>query len=148
MEFNILAVGNLVYVTCYGPLWGLRGIVQAVDVIVLADAQEEPVYFYLVALQEGQVKEPVWFIHDDVTGAEGDNVSQWRPSKMERSRLETEALEIVAQAFEREPEESQKTQLTPKIDQQLLSKPTTRKDKEFKHAGERHGNTLLSDTSD
>lgn len=85
MEINILAVGNLVYVTCYGPYWGLRGIVRAVDVIVLADTQEEPSYFYLVALQEGQLKEPVWFVHDDVIGAEGDNVSLWRPRKVERS---------------------------------------------------------------
>jgi hypothetical protein len=102
MESNVLAVGSLVYVTCYGPCWGLRGIVHAVDVIALADAPEEPVYFYLVALQEGHMKEPVWFVHDDVAGVEGDNVSQWRPRKKELSRVEIEALEIVANGFERD----------------------------------------------
>lgn len=112
MDPNVLAVGNLVYVTCYGPCWGLRGIFRAVDVIVLADAQEESLYFYLVALQEGLVKEPVWVVHDDVAGVEGDNVSQWRPSRIERSRIETEALEIVANAFGREQDGSLEIRLT------------------------------------
>jgi hypothetical protein len=61
-----------VYVTSYGPCWGLKGIIRAVDVI--ADAQE-PLYFYLVALHEGQVKEPLWFVHDHVAGVEGDRLS-------------------------------------------------------------------------
>ena len=74
MKFNVLGVGSLVYVTCYGPCWGLKGIVRAVDAIALADAQE-PLYFYLVALHEGQVKEPLWFVHDDVAGVEGDRLS-------------------------------------------------------------------------
>jgi hypothetical protein len=73
MEFNVLSVGSLVYVTCYGPCWGFRGTIRSVDVIVPADTQE-PLYFYLVALQEGQIKEPLWFVHDDVAGVEG-----WRP---------------------------------------------------------------------
>ena len=74
MKFNALAVGSLVYVTCYGPCWGLKGIIRAVDVIALADAQE-PLYFYLVALHEGQTKEPLWLVHDDVAGVEGDRIS-------------------------------------------------------------------------
>jgi hypothetical protein len=102
MESNVLAVGSLVYVTCYGPCWGLRGIIHAVDVIALADAPEEPVYFYLVDLQEGQVREPVWFIHDDIAGVEGANVSQWRSGKKELSRVEIEALAIVVNRFERD----------------------------------------------
>jgi len=102
MEINVLPVGGLVYVTCYGPCWGLRGIICAIDAIALADAQEEPLYFYLVALQEGQMKEPVWFIHDDVAGVEGDNVSQWRPNRKAPSRLEIEAMEIVAKGFEQD----------------------------------------------
>ncbi len=104
MESNVLAVGSLVYVTCYGPCWGVRGIIHAVDVIALADAPEEPVYFYLVVLQEGQMKEPVWFVNDDVVGVEGDDVFRWRPrpSKKELSRVEIEALEIVANGFERD----------------------------------------------
>ena len=75
MESNVLAVGNLVYVTSYGPWWGLRGIIRAVDAIALSDAQEGSLYFYLVALQEGEMKEPVWFMHDDVAGIEGHNIS-------------------------------------------------------------------------
>lgn len=74
MESNVLPVGSLVYVTCYGPHWGLRGIIRAVDVIALANAQES-MQFYLVALQDGQIKEPLWLIHDDVVGVEGNKVS-------------------------------------------------------------------------
>jgi hypothetical protein len=48
------------------------------------------------------MKEPVWFVHDDIAGVEGDNVSQWRQSKQELSRVELEALEIVVNGFERE----------------------------------------------
>ena len=72
MKFDVLEIGSLVYVTSYGPCWGLKGIIRAVDVI--ADAQE-PLYFYLVALHEGQVKEPLWFVHDHVAGVEGDGIS-------------------------------------------------------------------------
>lgn len=74
MKADVLEVGSLVYVTCYGPCWGLKGIIRAVDVIALADAQDS-LYFYLVALHEGQVKEPLWFVHDHVAGVEGDRVS-------------------------------------------------------------------------
>ena len=99
MEFNILAAGSLVYVTCYGPYWGLRGIIRAVDVIAL-DAQDS-MYFYLVALEDGRIKEPLWLVHDDVAEIKGENVSQWRPSKKEPSRVEIEALNIVLNESER-----------------------------------------------
>jgi len=75
MEFKVLPVGSLVYVTCYGPCWGLRGTIRSVDVIAPSDAHE-PLYFYLVALHEQQMKEPLWFVHDDVAGVEGNS---WRP---------------------------------------------------------------------
>ena len=94
MESNVLLAGSLVYVTCHGPYWGYRGIIRAVDEIALADAQES-MYFYLVALQEGQMKEPLWLVHDDVAEVEGENLSRWRPSRRERSRVEIEALNIV-----------------------------------------------------
>jgi hypothetical protein len=68
-------VGSLVYVTSYGPYWGFRGIIRAIDAIVLADAQE-PLYFYLVALHEGQLREPLWFVRDDVTTVEGERASK------------------------------------------------------------------------
>ena len=100
MELNTLAEGSSVYVTCHGPYWGLRGIIRAVDVIVLADAQEA-MYFYLVALHEGQMREPLWLVHDDVAELEGENVSQWRPSRKELSSIEIEALNIVRHESER-----------------------------------------------
>ena len=71
MTFNSLTIGSLVYVTCYGPCWGLRGIIRTVDMIDLVDTPE-PLYFYLVALQGGVVKDPIWFVHDDVAEVEGD----------------------------------------------------------------------------
>jgi hypothetical protein len=81
---DILAVGSLVYVTCYGPCWGIRGIIRAIDVIAPADA---PLYFYLVTLQEGQMKEPLWFVQDDVVAVEGENASHWRSSRKELSPI-------------------------------------------------------------
>jgi hypothetical protein len=108
MEFNILAAGSLVYVTCHGPYWGLRGIVRAVDVIALADAQES-MCFYLVALQDSQVKEPLWLVHDDIAAVEGENTSQWRPRKQEPSQIEIEALNIVLNESEYVQERSLET---------------------------------------
>jgi hypothetical protein len=110
MESNVLAAGSPVYVTCHSPYWGIRGIVLAVDIIALADTQE-CMYFYLVALHDGQLKEPLWLVHDDVAEMEGENVSQWRPSRKALSRLEMEALEIVANVFKREQGRSQESLL-------------------------------------
>ncbi len=76
MKFNALRVGSLVYVTSYGPCWGLKGTIRAVDVIALADAQE-PLYFYLVDLHEGQMKEPLWFVQDHVAEVAGDRLSSY-----------------------------------------------------------------------
>jgi hypothetical protein len=100
MEINILAVGSLVYVTSYGPCRGFRGIIRAVDVIAPVDEQV-PLCFYLVALHEGQVKEPLWLVHDDIAEVEGECLSQRRPGRNKLSRLEREALEIVASVSER-----------------------------------------------
>lgn len=80
---GLLEIGNLVYVTSYGPYRGLKGIIRTVDVLAPKHASS---CFYLIALQEGHMKEPVWFIHDDVAVVEGQNVSQWRPSVEEQSR--------------------------------------------------------------
>ena len=80
MKFNVLGVGSLVYVTSSGPCWGLKGIIRAVDVIALVDTQA-PLYFYLVALHEGQVKEPPWFVHDHVAGVEGNRLSLYAVQK-------------------------------------------------------------------
>ena len=106
MKSNALPVDTLVYVTCYGPYWGFRGIIRAVDVIALADAQDS-MYFYLVALEDGRMKEPLWLVHDDVAEVMGENVSQWRPSKKEPSRVEIEALNIVLSEAERVQERAE-----------------------------------------
>ena len=74
---DIFTVDSLVYVTCYGPFWGFRGTVCAVDVIPLGDTQEA-LYFYLVALQEGQMKEPLWLVQDDIAAVEGENPDETR----------------------------------------------------------------------
>jgi hypothetical protein len=105
MEQSVLTVGSLIYVTSYGPCWGFRETIRAVDTIIFADAQEHPLHFYLVAMQEGQIKEPLWLVDDDVAAVEGDNVAQRRSSKKQPSRLELEVLEIVTNALERELDE-------------------------------------------
>lgn len=71
MEPRGLPVGSLVFVTTYGPYWGFRGNIQAIDVIMLAD--QSPLYFYLIAFHEGQIKEPLWLVHDDVAMVEGES---------------------------------------------------------------------------
>ena len=68
MHNNVLPVGSLVDVTSYGPFRGLKGTVQTVKTI--ADEAEEPVCFYLVALEATQVQEPIWFEHHEVEAAE------------------------------------------------------------------------------
>jgi hypothetical protein len=79
---GILEIGSLVYVTSYGPYRGLKGIIRTVDALSPANISS---CFYLIALQEGHVKEPVWFVHDDVAAVEGQNVSQWRPIMKEQA---------------------------------------------------------------
>ena len=64
MEQNIYPPGSLVQVTGYSPFRGLKGIVQVVDTI--ADDLEEPFCFYQIALEEAQLKEPIWFEYDEV----------------------------------------------------------------------------------
>lgn len=70
METYAYTVGSLVFVTAYGPYWGLRGNIQTIDVIKLVD--QSPVYFYLVAFYGEQIKEPLWLMHDDIAIVEGE----------------------------------------------------------------------------
>jgi hypothetical protein len=100
MKTNIFAVGSPVYVTGYGPCRGFRGIICDVD-------EQGPLCFYLVALHEGQIKEPLWLIPDDIAEIEGENVSQRYTRQEKLSRVEFEALEIVARASELEQDRSQ-----------------------------------------
>lgn len=106
-----ITVGSLVYVTSYGPCRGLKGVIRAVDVMASADEQV-PLCFYLVVLHGGQVKEPLWLVHDDVAEFEGESLSHRYPSRKPLSRLEREALEIVANMSEREQEQESGDMLT------------------------------------
>jgi hypothetical protein len=61
---NVLPVGSLVRVTSYSPFRGLRGKIRVVHTI--STDPEDPFCFYLVALEETQTKEPMWFEYDEV----------------------------------------------------------------------------------
>jgi hypothetical protein len=60
---HVLEAGSRVHITSYCPFRGLRGTVQVVDTIAhLAGTH----CFYLVRLEGVQIKEPVWFEHQEV----------------------------------------------------------------------------------
>jgi len=61
---NIYPPGSLVQVTSYSPFRGLNGTIQTTDAI--SDDLEELFCFYLVALEGAQIKEPIWFEHEEV----------------------------------------------------------------------------------
>lgn len=61
---NIYPTGSLVQVTSYSPFRGLNGTIQTTDTI--SDDLEELFCFYLVALEGTQIKEPIWFEHEEV----------------------------------------------------------------------------------
>jgi hypothetical protein len=61
---NIYSPGSLVQVTSYSPFRGLNGTIQTTDTI--SDDLEELFCFYLVALEGTQIKEPIWFEHEEV----------------------------------------------------------------------------------
>jgi hypothetical protein len=63
-EHNIYPPGSLVHVTSYSPFRGLNGTIQTTDAI--SDDLEELFCFYLVALEGTQIKEPIWFEHEEV----------------------------------------------------------------------------------
>jgi hypothetical protein len=68
MQTTVLPVGSLVDVTSYSPFRGLKGTVQTVNTI--AEEAEEPLCFYLVALEGTDLPEPIWFEHDEIEAAE------------------------------------------------------------------------------
>jgi hypothetical protein len=64
MTYNVLPVGSRVRVTSYSPFREQRGTVR--DVHTIAADLEEPFCFYLISLDGGQVKEPIWFEYDEI----------------------------------------------------------------------------------
>ena len=64
MTYHVLPTGSRVRVTSYGPFreqWG-----TVCDVHTIAADLEEPFCYYLVALDSGQMKEPIWFEYSEV----------------------------------------------------------------------------------
>lgn len=64
MGNSVSPVKNRIRVTNYSPFRGLEGTVQIVDRI--ADDQEEPLCFYLIALEGALIPQPVWFESQEV----------------------------------------------------------------------------------
>lgn len=61
---DVVSVGSRLRVTSYGPFREHWGTVR--DVHTIAADLEEPFCFYLVALDNGQRKEPIRFEHSEV----------------------------------------------------------------------------------
>ena len=61
---NIFPIGSLVRITSYSPFRGLKGEVHSVH--TLSPGFDESFCFYLIALEGAQMKEPIWFEHDEV----------------------------------------------------------------------------------
>lgn len=68
MNESIYTKGTLVYVTSYGPLFGLKGTIRVIDVI--GESGQVPAIFYLVRLQDDPGKE-LWLEHDTVAVVAG-----------------------------------------------------------------------------
>ena len=64
MSFCFLPVGSRVRVISYGPFREQWGTVR--DVHTIAADFEEPFCYYLIALDSGQRKEPIWFDYSEV----------------------------------------------------------------------------------
>lgn len=64
MKNRDVRLGNQVRVTNYGPFRGLHGTIQEVDSI--SDGREDPVCFYLIALEGATIPTPIWFADHEV----------------------------------------------------------------------------------
>ena len=59
---NVFPAGSGVRIMSYGPFRGLRGTIHT----IFSPDPQEPLCFYLVALEGAQLKEPVWFEYDEL----------------------------------------------------------------------------------
>jgi hypothetical protein len=59
MKYSIVPVGSWVRVTSYGPFRELHGAIR--EVISIFDDREDPVCFYLIALEGVTMPMPIWF---------------------------------------------------------------------------------------
>ena len=64
MKHSIIPVGSRVRVTSYGPFRELQGTIKEVNSI--GDDWEDPVCFYLIALEGSTIPMPIWFEYHEV----------------------------------------------------------------------------------
>lgn len=62
---DTIPVGSRICIVSYCPFRGLRGTVRLVDMIDTS-TNEDPFGFYQIDLEDAQIREPVWFQHDEV----------------------------------------------------------------------------------
>lgn len=78
MNDRILPTGTLVYITSYGPYYGRKGMIQAIDCMGAEDSSS--IAFYLVALQDEPGK-MFWFEQDAIEASTGELVSGFRAER-------------------------------------------------------------------
>ena len=59
MKYSVVPVGSWVRVTSYGPFRELHGTIR--EVISIGNDWEDPVCFYLIALEGAAMPMPIWF---------------------------------------------------------------------------------------
>ena len=64
MKHSIVPVGSRVRVTTYGPFRDLQGAIK--EVISIGEDWEDPVCFYLIALEGATISTPIWFEYHEV----------------------------------------------------------------------------------
>ncbi len=57
MKHSVVPVGSRVRVTSYGPFWELQGTIKKVNSI--GEDWEDPVCFYLIALEGATILTPI-----------------------------------------------------------------------------------------
>jgi len=65
MNHQVFPQGSRVRVVSYSPFRGLKGTIRIVNAIPHPDI-DEPFCFYQIELEGTQLKEPIWFQHDEI----------------------------------------------------------------------------------
>ncbi len=63
---GLLSPGGRVCITSYGPFHRLRGTIRRVDDLSDPSSFDSPYCFYLIDLERASIKEPVWFLQDEI----------------------------------------------------------------------------------
>ena len=64
MKHSVVPEGSRVRVTSYGPFRDLQGTIK--EVISIGEDWENPVCFYLIALEGATISTPIWFACHEV----------------------------------------------------------------------------------